>query len=220
MENRAPLTASLLIVAGMVGVSAWAWPYISDHMAIAVHWNANGVPDGFAHKSMALFIMPALGLIVTAVFVALPNLTTRRANLIRSATAYHVGWVGVLLVLAVSHAIIVMTARGVHLNVRGDITLIGALVLTAIGNFLGKTAINPYVGVRTPWTRKSDYSWEKSNRLGGRLLVATGLATLGTLAAGTALQAHHVFLGGIVLTAAASITASYFYWRADPEREN
>jgi len=135
-----------------------------------------------------------------------------------NATVRNIGWIGGLLVIAAAHAAIILTARGVHLDVTGNMMFATALLMTALGNFLGKTKPNPYAGVRTAWTRQSRYAWEKSNRLCGRLFVVVGLITLGTLIAGDTVVATSILIGGILGAAALSTAMSYYYWKHDPAR--
>ena len=219
MGLRAPLIVSLLLVAGMLAVSAWAWPLIPDSARIAIHWNFDGQPNGFASKETALLLGPVGGGALALLFFLLPFFTKRRANLAKSAAAYKIGWIGTLLALAVAHIMVIMHARGILLDIAGNSMFMFALLMTALGNFLGKTHPNPYVGVRTPWTKRSDYSWEKSNRAAGGMFVAVGLLTLGVLAVGDTHAAKYVLLGGILTVALISVTLSYVYWKRDPARQ-
>ena len=218
MEIRAPLLMSLAMIAAMFAVTAWAWPLIPDAANIAIHWSVDGIPDGFARKPEALLIIPAIAVATTAFFAIAPFLTRRRANLAKSSKAYVVGWLGALLILTVGHFLLVMHARGYAVNVAGSSVFVMALVFTALGNLLGKTHPNSFVGVRTPWTRKSDYSWEMTHRAAGKMFVALGLAMLATMAVSNSLLAGKVMIWGGFLVAAVSIALSYFYYRRDPER--
>ena len=211
---------SVVLVAAMLAATAWAWTLIPDSAAIAIHWNASGVPNGFAHKPMALLVMPALGAATTAFFAIAPSFTRRRANLEKSSKAYVVGWLGALLVVAVGHLLIIMHARGYDVDVAGSITLIVALFFMAFGNLLGKTYPNPYIGARTPWTRKSDYSWEMTHRAAGKMFVALGLVTLTIMAVSNSVLAERVMIWGVLVVGAVSIAFSYFYYRRDPSRLN
>lgn len=47
-----------------------------------------------------------------------------------------------------------------------------------IGNVMPKCRQNYILGIRTSWTLKSELSWNKTHRLGGRIMVIFGLATL------------------------------------------
>jgi uncharacterized membrane protein len=87
-----------------------------------------------------------------------------------------------------------------------------------IGNFLGKTRSNWFMGIRTPWTMSSELSWTKTHRLGGRLFLAAGLLSI---VLGLVTNAQVVFfalLPSIAVAAVVPIVYSYFVWRDDPER--
>ena len=44
-----------------------------------------------------------------------------------------------------------------------------------VGNYLGKTRSNFFIGIRTPWTLSSDSVWQKTHRLAGKLFMLSGL---------------------------------------------
>ena len=72
MENRAPLIASLALMALADGVSVWGWLHIPDGARIAVHCAANGKINGWWPKSRALEFGPLMALALTAGFAAAP----------------------------------------------------------------------------------------------------------------------------------------------------
>jgi type IV secretory pathway TrbD component len=58
-----------------------------------------------------------------------------------------------------------------------------------------------FAGIRTPWTRASDCSWEKTRRLAGPLFVAARRATLAAQAVAGGPTALHVMLAGLIAAA-------------------
>jgi uncharacterized membrane protein len=92
-------------------------------------------------------------------------------------------------------------------------------MLIVLGNYLPKSRSNFFAGVRTPWTLSSEYSWEHSNRLFGRLLMMSGAATLAALLVLTAKLATMILVGMVLASAAASLVMSYVYWTRDPNRQ-
>jgi uncharacterized membrane protein len=218
METRAPLVLSILLIAGMLAASAWAWPEISQHGAIATHFDLHGRPNGFMPPLRALLIAPVFAMVTTVLFATLPRFGRYRDGLAARSIGYQTGWIGALMVLFVVHCVIILKARGWPVDITTSSSAIIALVLIAVGNGLGKTRPNPFVGVRTPWTRKSEYSWDKTNRAAGRMLVGVGLATLATLAAAGGIAAHVTLVAGLAAMAVVSVYLSYHYWRTDPSR--
>lgn len=47
-----------------------------------------------------------------------------------------------------------------------------------LGNVMPKTTRNGMVGLRTKWSMADDVCWQKSQRLGGMLMVATGIVSV------------------------------------------
>ncbi len=217
MGIRAPLIMSVLILAGMLATSLWAWPLIPGGAHIAVHWDINNRPNGFAPKSLALLALPAGALFLTLLFAFLWPRATAGETISQNITAYEVGWMGGLLVLAVAHVLIVMAARGYMPDIAGNVAFAVALLLTVVGNFLGRTRPNPFVGVRTYWTLTSEYSWDKTNRAAGRMFVGVGLATLASLAVAGARASVVVLIAGVLISTLIAVALSYVFWKHDPE---
>ncbi|GAA0545699.1 putative membrane protein [Rhizomicrobium palustre] len=216
METRAPLILSLALILGMIAISLWAWPHLSPNGLIAIHFGQHGQANGFARREVALFWAPLLALGLTIVFALYAHSQSNHQTAYQGA--FITAWLGAVTAVFVGHCIVVFAARGFHPAIAGTGVLVPALLLTVLGNSLGKTRPNPLIGVRTPWTKKSDLAWDKTNRLAGRLCVATGLASLAALAAGGPLIGHGVLLSGVVIMTALCIPLSRHYWRRDPNR--
>lgn len=216
LNVRPGLILSVLVAAGMAGVSAWAWSQMPD--TVPVHFGLDGKPDRYGHKSEILLLMPALTLGLGLLLAFLPSIEPRRGNLAQSGQFYYAAWIGGLLVMAGAHAFVVMAGMGVQWDFpRWTLTTVSVLFLV-LGNFMSKTRPNFFAGIRTPWTLSSDHSWEKTHRLGGFMFVAAGL--LGLIMTWTAplFWAVAALLAALLLAAIVPVVASFFYWRDDPER--
>lgn len=218
MADRAPLVLSLVLIAAMAAISAVSWPLIpAGH--IAIHFDINGRPDGFADRWFALTVMPLVASFVTAVFALAPRLGGRAGDRLLSGTkAWTAIWIGTVLVLGVAHVLIILYARHVLVDVAANAIAMTAVLLMVAGNFLGKIAPNDWAGVRTPWTRASDYAWEKTNRLGGWMLVGVGFCTLATFAFANRHAAVLVLIAGVAATLFVTFPMSRYYWKRDPDR--
>jgi uncharacterized membrane protein len=218
MSIRNPLIASAMLIVVMVALSAWAWSAIAPDAQVPIHWDLHGHANGFAPKAIALGFAPLLALGITALFVLWPRVEPRRVNLAASRYPYTAGWIGAVGVLAAVHVIAVMEALGKTLDVGGETLTAVSILLIVLGNFLGKSRANFFVGVRTPWSLSSDLSWEKSNRICGWLMVLTGFAVLVALISGPFDVAIFVMMVGTIGSALAGVIASYVYWKRDPDR--
>jgi uncharacterized membrane protein len=220
MSIRLPLIVSLLIVAAMVGLSAWAWSLLPDTARVAVHFDANGVANGFAGKEQALLMLPAMAAGLIVLLGVIPYIEPRRFNLAASAKLYRAAWIGVIALLALAHAMIVLKALHVAVDVPHLALPATAVLFMVIGNYLGKTRSNFFAGIRTPWTLSSDYSWEKTHRLTGRLFVLAGAIALVASFALAAKLAAEIMVAGVLASAMVGVLASYVYWRRDPLRHS
>lgn len=220
MRIRVPLTVSLLLITVMLGFSAFAWVNLPDTARIAVHFDINGVANGFADKPFGLLGLPGLALILTAVLAAIPRIEPRRFNLASSGKFYSTAWAGSIALVAATHAFIVLSA--LHIGVAGPrlILPVLGLLFMAIGNYMGKTRANFFAGIRTPWTLSSDYSWEKTHRLTGRLFVLAGAATIIAPFVLSMKPAFEITIASVLAASLIGIAASYVYWRRDPARHS
>jgi uncharacterized membrane protein len=161
-----------------------------------VHWDRHGRPDGFGSPLQLLAIMPIASFILLAVLLPLARVPGGE-RLGSWGRTYGRILIVTLAALTAIHVIILLKALGAPVRIEVLVPCAAGLMVAAVGNWMGKVRRNRLVGVRTPWTLASDAVWERTNRLGGRLLVAFGLLvaavawlgnvflTLGTILAGS-----------------------------------
>ncbi len=212
------LIVNSMAIAGMGAVSVWASGQIPAGSKVPVHWNIEGVADRFAEAHEVLYIMPALAVAMTALFLILPWLDPRRENVAASGKFWNAGGILSVLLIAYVHVILMLNATGSTIDMITALVPALCVMFAIIGNYLGKTRPNWFGGVRTPWTLSSDYAWEKTHRLAGRLFVLSSLASLGAWAALGAIPGFVVLVAGVIGGAIVSVIASWFYWKSDPER--
>lgn len=85
-----------------------------------------------------------------------------------------------------------------------------------IGNQLAKSRSMYLMGIRTPWTLASEEVWIRTHRLGGKLMVAGGLALL--IAAFLPLSSDMItalLIGVIAFVVLPPIAYSYIWWRRE-----
>jgi uncharacterized membrane protein len=213
----------LAILAGvelalMLLVSAWAWFQLADDAQIAIHWGLSGSADSFAPKAIGLFMLPALVGFEAAILLLIPRFDPRRGHLELSSTA----WVGIggaaLAFMGVIHLAIVASALGADIEMGRVATVSIGVLFAVIGNYLGKTRSNWFLGIRTPWTLSSERSWLLTHRLGSRLFIGLGLmgVVLG-LVAGPDVGLVALMLS-VLAVVALLFVYSYFAWRDDADR--
>ena len=186
-----------------------------------IHWNIHGKVDGYAGKTFGALFLPALNALVVILLAFLPRLDPKCQSYDAETRASVVGvfrvcrLAGSLFLSALAIAIFFAA-----LKFQFDMTLfiIGGmgLMLMVIGNSMGKLRPNWFAGFRTPWSLESRTVWIKTHRLGGRLMVGSGLLLF---VASLFLPPKLCFLLGVVpmiiLVVIVPLTYSYFSFRAE-----
>lgn len=209
---------SAAVVVAMLAATLWAWEVIPDGAQLPIHWNAMGEVDGYTTKPNALLFAPVVAGLIAVIFAIVPFIEPRKQNLMRSRVLYHALWAGMMVVFAVVHATIIASALGIKGAPSTYLVPGLGLFFVVIGNVLGKVRSNYSTGIRTPWTLSSDYSWEKTHRLTGRLWVLVGLAAIAATPFLDMKWQLAILIGGVIASTAAAFVMSYVFWRQDPAR--
>ncbi|MEN9706082.1 MAG: hypothetical protein RLZZ393_1961 [Pseudomonadota bacterium] len=213
MNIRAPLGVSLALIAALCGLSLWAWGQVPAGQSIAIHFDLDGTPNGYAGKAQGLFALPVIAAVITVFMALVPGMEPRREHLAQNAGLYYTAWFGPLLLLAVGHLAIVGLALGYEFHALRTVPLVLGVLWVVLGAQLGRSQSTFFIGIRTPWTLSSDEVWRRTHRLGGRLFLATGAATLLCGFAPDSRVPLSVLIAGTVITGVTSVVASYVYWR-------
>ncbi|MGA7097699.1 MAG: DUF1648 domain-containing protein [Acidimicrobiia bacterium] len=215
-HKRAWEMFQLAIIAGMFILAAVRWGSVPDQ--IPVHWNAAGEVDGYGGKFVGLLLVPIITAALYPLLKYLPRIDPARRNYETFAGTYLL--VRVLLTVYLAFIYVVL-----NLAIGNEETFpVGELIVAAVGVLfivlgavMGKFRPNWFAGIRTPWTLTSKKSWVMTHRLGGRVFIAAGVATMvGALIGGEwAFYAMFIVLiPGVIYL----FIYSYLVWRDDPEK--
>lgn len=146
---------------------------------LPTHWNFKGEIDGYTSKFSAIVYLP-LALFAATLFSGFvtkedPKNAENKPKIIRLS----------LVMLPIFSNILVISsmyiALGNKLNITMLIKLFIALVFIILGNYMPKLKRNYTIGIKTPWTLHDDEIWQKTHRLGGKIMILQGLLILVTL---------------------------------------
>jgi uncharacterized membrane protein len=168
-------TAIVLLVLALLPalMSAAVFTRLPDSMA--VHWSMSGVVDGEAGRASGAVAVPAISLILWALFAAVPHLAPASPALERGGR--HVArFVAVLFAfLAVVHAQVLLWNLGTEIGFNRTVPVgIGVLFLS-VGRLLGHVEPNWIVGIRTYWTLKNPVVWERTHQRAALLFQILGV---------------------------------------------
>lgn len=208
--SKRMLLWSLLAVMLMSILTVWVWNRLPADAAIPVHWNWRGEIDRYGGKWEGLALMPLLTLGMSLLLYFLPYFDPRGQNVVRSARAYHAIWLILLLFFLGFHTIVVLNLLGYGVSITSVLLPGLGLLFMGLGNYMGKLRRNYFMGIRTPWTLDSDLVWNKTHRLGGKLMFIAGALTV--LAA--LFLPHNLAIFVLLFTLLGSViwSVAYSYW--------
>ena len=165
-------TPFLLTVVALI-LSAVAAPFLPD--IVPVHWNWRGQVDGWAPKAVALVISPVIMLLVILLFHWLPRLDPMRDNYRKFWPEYELIISVVLAAILLTHGALLLAAYGLRIEMtRFALILMGGLFIV-LGNLMPRLRRNHTAGFRTRATLGSDQVWNRTHRVGGAIMMVTGL---------------------------------------------
>lgn len=176
MKNKMTKTTVLTTLVCLIPFIAGAVLYKNLPDTMAIHWGADGTPNGWASKFTAVFVLPGILLLINLFFPALIKMDPKNENMdvkVKNLCQWIIPVVSVL-------------CAGVTLaeacGFESRMALIGPMVMgvlfVAIGNFLPKTTQSYTVGIKLPWTLNSEENWNRTHRLAGFLWVAGGIVMI------------------------------------------
>lgn len=166
-----------VLIAAWIAASLAFIPTLPDPSP--VHWGASGQADRFGSPIEAATGMPLVSAGLYLLLVFLPALDRQSANLAKYPNAYRTIRLAVVLFLLAAWAPRMLEGIGYVVPTSAIDALGMSALLILIGNVLPQVRRNSVVGIRTPWSMKSDDAWRRTHRHGGHITVACGLVGLG-----------------------------------------
>ena len=142
--------------------------------------------------------------------LALHWLCVFASTLDRKSKHYHpkaarlVLWICPILNLMIC-SIMYAAALGYAVNVNIILPLFAGVLFIIIGNLLPKMQQSYTLGIKLPWTLKSEENWNKTHRFSGKLWVAGGIVILATAWLGSL----WILMGVLIVMVAAPTLYSY-----------
>jgi uncharacterized membrane protein len=164
---RILLLTSILILFPMI-IGIFIWDKLPE--MIATHWNMSGNVDGWASKPIVVFGIPLLMLMIQWIGFIMTMNNTNMNNKVMYLVLYIVPMISWLLTI-----VIYGSALGYDVNVGKIVSIVLGCMFTIIGNYLPKQTQNYFVGIRLPWTLKSEENWRKTHHLSGWIWMISGV---------------------------------------------
>jgi uncharacterized membrane protein len=169
---RSLLNITILLAALAITVAGYV--LIPPGDSIAIHWGFDGNADGFLSRDWALLQMPAVIVVIWAIFWGISRwFDTRR----REASAHLMGVAlsAVTALMAAIQGVIVLLALGYSIDVIQVVAVGMGVLQIVLGNAMPKSQPNAVAGIRIPTTLRDPANWQATHRLTGVLLMIGGL---------------------------------------------
>ncbi len=212
--------ATIVLTVVIATVAMWIAVY-GPSGPVPVHFGINGQPDRWGSRFEIVGVIGLMGLMAGLIGGGFGVVAARTDEPARRRSM-RIGQFVVLVATGLASLLIVRSSLAMDADTASPITGapgIMSLILLLVGAVLGRVSPNPFVGVRTPWNYKSRLAWDRSNRLGGRLLFWTGLAGLAMTPLLPMAWTTTVLVILILGTTALTLFESWRVWRDDPDRQ-
>lgn len=185
---------------------------------IPVHYNAHGQIDRWGSKYEYL-VMP----IMTAIFAAFMVFVARYEGKKGRAENEKVISVVTLLVLLMFNAMWIffmvqaMDTAGAGMGLeelpgKGILILLMGMFIP-LGNIMPKVQRNSVLGLRTKWSMADDVCWQKSQRMGGFLMVGAGVLGVALASLLPADWAAYAVGAVLLVMIIAAVAGTYLIWK-------
>ncbi len=188
----------LPIIAGLI-----LWNKLPEE--VPIHFNAQGVADGWGGKGMAVFAMPVFMLAIHWLCAFITSIDPKSRN-ITSKNMTLVLWITPVLSIFVS-GIIYSFALGYEININTIFPLFFGLLFIVIGNYMPKCKQNYSIGIKIPWTLNSEENWNYTHRLAGKTWVVGGILIIAL----SFLKTVWIFMAITIIMVIIPVIGSYLF---------
>lgn len=195
----------LPIITGLI-----LWNKLPDE--IPIHFNAEGIADGWGGKSIAVFGLPLFMIAIHWFCVFVTSLDPKSKN-ITSKNMNLVLWITPVLSVFVS-GVAYSFALGHELDINTVFPVFFGLFFIVIGNYMPKCKQNYSIGVKVPWALESEENWNYTHRLAGKTWVIGGLMIIAL----SFLKTVWIFMAITIIMVLIPIIGSYLFYKKEKKQ--
>lgn len=200
---------------------AYIWANLPQK--IPTHFDLNGLPDKFGHRSEILWMTIIFAVLGIGIYFLLQNM-----HRIDPKRKYGGSTLSVMIKLSV---LVVLLLTFVSLiiqysTLKGKITAMPvmfcgmSLFLAFMGNLMHSIKPNYFAGIRVPWTLENEDNWRQTHQLASKIWFAGGivLAVLSLLLNQKILTI--VFLSAVIIMVIIPVVYSYLLYKKSAKEIN
>lgn len=166
----------ILAIGAAFAAGVYFYPSMPDLMAS--HWGIDGQVNGYMSKGWALFLLPAITLVMVLLMAVLPKFDPLKKNYTGFRKQYD-GFIALFAAFMLYvYALTILWNKGVEFNMTQAMAPAFAGLFYYLGYLMENTKQNWFVGIRTPWTMSSQNVWDKTHKLGAKVFKIFAIASL------------------------------------------
>jgi len=169
------LTWIALILLLPIAYLAYVYPSLPE--TVATHFDLEGHPNGYNHKSTLwteVLFLAGLSAGLYALTKHLPAIDPKKRTALSAANYRKTGF-AVLTLFAAINLFSIYAAANPGFNISSILLAVLGLFFIYIGNQMHSMKPNYFIGIRVPWTLENEDNWRATHRIGSRLFMAGGL---------------------------------------------
>ena len=168
----------LIILMFIAGAYFYDKVNLNEEGKMPIHWNAKGEVDSYGNRFIGLFLMPVVVVLIYLLFQLIPTMAVYKEHLEEfKGEIYGMKVVFILFFIAIYIATL-LPSFGYNINMNYFIIPWISLLFIYLGYAIKDAKRNFFIGIRTPWTLASDRVWNKTHKIGSKLLMVTGVVFL------------------------------------------
>ncbi|MEW5939376.1 MAG: SdpI family protein [Chloroflexota bacterium] len=211
MSARTTLLVSVTLILAMTLIGLLLWNRLPDPMPS--HWNAAGEVDDYMPKFWGAFLLPVVTAALIPLFLVIPHIDPLKANIAKFRGVFNWFIVVFAAYMFFVYGLTLAASLGYQFNMTAALLPVVGLLLIGAGYLTGKAKRNFFIGIRTPWTLSSETVWDETHKLGAKLFMLAGAATI--LAAFLGETGIWIMLVAILAAALVPVVYSYILWRRE-----
>lgn len=171
-----------------VVILSWIIAFLAlPHMpeVVPVHWGLHGEVNGFSDRLSGTFGLPAVITLIMVLLLVLPRYNSVKFSLIAFQDIYAIIIFTTISMFFCIEVMALLTAMGAVLPVVTIFSMLIGFLFIVMGGLMPHIGRNTTMGIRLPWTLRSEEVWKKTHEHGGPVFVVAGvLVVLGSIVAG------------------------------------
>ncbi len=177
MKQSSPVHAIVVVLIALIPLLYAGYIYPTLPETIPLHFNWEGKPDRFDHKSELWFPVILLSVVSIFVYLLVSNLSRidPKKTAGQSPELYKKIAIVITVFLCAINLIIVHSAVSGSVQFSKLMLPLMGLFFSVLGNYMHSIKPNYFVGFRTPWTLENEDNWRKTHQLVGKLWVPGGI---------------------------------------------